>query len=152
MLFSRKNGDISAQWQADGENSYEARMRKHMRRGATYPPPFPNGNVDPCYYNTLSRNIGWFKIMDCADLKRGEMKQISAFGQEMIAFRSDDEEGKISVIDAYCPHLGANLAEGGVVKVLFPMTYFLILALGAMLVFVAFVFFILHSILSGRLR
>lgn len=29
----------------------------------------------------------------------------------MVVFR--DQEGKASVLDAYCPHLGANLAVGG---------------------------------------
>lgn len=32
-------------------------------------------------------------------------------GEQVVVFR--DQEGKASVLDAYCPHLGANLAVGG---------------------------------------
>lgn len=32
-------------------------------------------------------------------------------GEQVVVFR--DQEGKASVLEAYCPHLGANLAVGG---------------------------------------
>ena len=41
------------------------------------------------------------------------MKSISALGTHMVAFRGED--GKVGVLDAFCPHLGAHLGVGGVV-------------------------------------
>ena len=38
----------------------------------------------------------------------------TATGKNLAVFRGED--GKANVIDAYCPHNGANLAVGGVVK------------------------------------
>ncbi len=35
-------------------------------------------------------------------------------GQELAVYRGDD--GKAYIVDAYCPHLGANLGVGGQVK------------------------------------
>jgi len=46
------------------------------------------------------------------EVKRGEVKYVSCLGQDLVVFRSDID-GKIAILDAYCPHLGANLAAGG---------------------------------------
>jgi phenylpropionate dioxygenase-like ring-hydroxylating dioxygenase large terminal subunit/putative sterol carrier protein len=54
---------------------------------------------------------GWFVIAMSEELKQGEILTLHYFGRELIAFRS--EAGKASVIDAYCPHLGAHFAHGG---------------------------------------
>jgi len=35
-------------------------------------------------------------------------------GQELAVFR--DDRGTVHILDAYCPHLGANMAIGGRVK------------------------------------
>lgn len=35
-------------------------------------------------------------------------------GQNLVVFRTD--KGEVHVFDAYCPHLGANLGVGGIVK------------------------------------
>lgn len=39
---------------------------------------------------------------------------MQAFGETMAVFRGED--GVVHVTDAYCPHIGANMAVGGVVK------------------------------------
>jgi cholesterol 7-dehydrogenase len=57
---------------------------------------------------------GWFRILDSRNLEKGTSKQVSALGLELAVFRT--ESGKIAVLDAYCPHLGANLAAGGNVE------------------------------------
>lgn len=44
---------------------------------------------------------------------RGQVKHIAVLGREMVAFRSDDDEEKVYVLDAFCVHMGANLAFGG---------------------------------------
>ena len=40
----------------------------------------------------------------------GEPKKITVLGEELLAFR--DTEGRVGVIDQYCPHRGANLWLG----------------------------------------
>ena len=57
---------------------------------------------------------GWFRVGYSAELKPGEVQPIKYFGRELVLFRS--ESGKPSVLDAYCPHLGAHLGYGGKVK------------------------------------
>lgn len=66
------------------------------------------GDVPPVYPN------GWFSVMESQNLRRGEAKSVSCLGKNFAVFRGDD--GRSHVIDAYCPHMGANLAAGGVVK------------------------------------
>lgn len=39
---------------------------------------------------------------------------VQVFGETLAVFRGED--GTAHVTDAYCPHIGANLAVGGVVK------------------------------------
>lgn len=68
-------------------------------RAATYPRPYPNG---------------WYKLCSSDDLAAGQVKYVEAVGQHFAVFRGDD--GKVGVLDAFCPHLGANLAVGGTVS------------------------------------
>ena len=71
------------------------------------PPSYPNG---------------WFKICESTELKKGDIRNVQAFGQNLVLFRGKD--GKCSVLDAYCPHLGANLSGGTVVGTLLdPVSY-----------------------------
>lgn len=57
---------------------------------------------------------GWFVIGWSDELAVGQVLPLHYFGQELALFRGED--GRASVLDAYCAHLGANLAAGGVVK------------------------------------
>jgi 3-ketosteroid 9alpha-monooxygenase subunit A len=52
---------------------------------------------------------GWFQIGWSADFESGTTHAIHYFGQELVAFRSD--RGELSVLDAYCRHLGAHLGH-----------------------------------------
>lgn len=54
---------------------------------------------------------GWFIIGGSDEYKTGEAKPLKYFGKELVAFRGDD--GKVHVLDAYCPHLGAHMGYGG---------------------------------------
>ena len=54
---------------------------------------------------------GWFVIGASNEFPKGEVKPIKYFGLDLVAFRGEDE--KLSILDAYCPHLGAHLAHGG---------------------------------------
>jgi 3-ketosteroid 9alpha-monooxygenase subunit A len=54
---------------------------------------------------------GWFAVGAAADVAAGQIKTLSYFGRELIAFRNS--ELKLSVLAAYCIHLGAHLGVGG---------------------------------------
>ncbi|MBP6731170.1 MAG: Rieske 2Fe-2S domain-containing protein [Chitinophagales bacterium] len=66
-------------------------------RAKSYPPPFPNG---------------WFSLGSSDTVKKGQVIEADAFGQKLAVFRGED--GKVGVLDVYCPHLNANLAYGKV--------------------------------------
>ncbi|XP_026568371.1 cholesterol 7-desaturase-like [Pseudonaja textilis] len=72
-----------------------ARMRRNRRTGQVLP-SYPNG---------------WFRLLGSDELARGEVRNVAALGEQFAVFR--DLDGKVYVLDAYCPHLGANLAIGG---------------------------------------
>lgn len=64
------------------------------------PPPFPNG---------------WFAIAESSEIKPGTAKSINCLGENFVLFRST-ESFEIFILDAFCPHMGANLGVGGIVK------------------------------------
>lgn len=55
---------------------------------------------------------GWYWILKGRELKRGQIKPVNVLGRELIVYRDDD--GQVRAMDAYCPHMGAHLAEGRV--------------------------------------
>jgi phenylpropionate dioxygenase-like ring-hydroxylating dioxygenase large terminal subunit len=57
---------------------------------------------------------GWFQLAYSDEIPAGAVQRLQYFGQELVAFRGED--GRVHVLDAYCPHLGANLAIGGKVE------------------------------------
>ncbi|MEB3065651.1 Rieske 2Fe-2S domain-containing protein [[Mycobacterium] zoologicum] len=59
------------------------------------------------------RPTGWFQVAWSTDLAVGDVMPLKYFGLELVAFR--DLDGTVSVLDAHCQHLGANLAFGGCV-------------------------------------
>ena len=59
----------------------------------------------------LSIPNGWFAVAWSKDLAVGEVQRIRYFDTELVLFRT--RTGQVNVLDAYCPHLGAHLAEGG---------------------------------------
>lgn len=54
----------------------------------------------------------WMPVLLAEELpeKDGEPKKITVMGEELLAFR--DTNGKIGIVDQYCPHRGANLWLG----------------------------------------
>lgn len=54
---------------------------------------------------------GWFQIGWSEEIAVGEVKPMCYFDQNLVAYRTD--AGDLVVLDAYCEHLGANLAYGG---------------------------------------
>lgn len=92
------------------------RSTRHQK-AAAFPPPFPNG---------------WFMICRSEELRNGEVKEVVAFGRAYALYRTypspatDDQKrvthafnrhlGVAHMVEAYCPHLGANLGVAGEVS------------------------------------
>lgn len=63
------------------------------------PPPFPNG---------------WFALIESDKVKVGQAIDVACLGQHFVVFRT--EKNEVNVLNAYCPHMGANLGIGGTVR------------------------------------
>ncbi|GJF09125.1 (2Fe-2S) ferredoxin [Mycolicibacterium cyprinidarum] len=57
---------------------------------------------------------GWFQVAWSDEIGIGDVHTMKYFGQEMVAWRS--ESGQLTVMNAYCEHLGAHLGFGGTVR------------------------------------
>jgi len=55
---------------------------------------------------------GWYWVLRSKELKKGKIKAVNMLGRELIVYRGDDNV--VRIMDAYCPHMGAHLAEGKV--------------------------------------
>ncbi|KAG5678787.1 hypothetical protein PVAND_008424 [Polypedilum vanderplanki] len=76
------------------------RARRLRKIGSKLPPPYPNG---------------WFAIATSKEIMRGKAKNIECLGEHFVVFRASNSN-EVFVLDAYCPHMGANLGVGGIVK------------------------------------
>uniref|UniRef100_A0A6B2L605 cholesterol 7-desaturase n=1 Tax=Arcella intermedia TaxID=1963864 RepID=A0A6B2L605_9EUKA len=78
-------------------NAFEgAQLLYRSRKLGNFPPPYPNG---------------WWVLAHSGDVKKGEAKPINVLGGQYVLWRGQD--GIAHFFDAYCPHLGANMAMGG---------------------------------------
>ncbi len=57
---------------------------------------------------------GWYAVAKVEELPHGKVLSIKSLGKDLVAFRT--ESGAVSVLDAHCPHQGAHLGHGGIVK------------------------------------
>ncbi|XP_053329116.1 cholesterol 7-desaturase nvd-like [Spea bombifrons] len=73
-----------------------ARQVQRRRRLGDLPPVYPNG---------------WYHVLGSRELGPQQTRSLTVLGEQIAVFRT--QEGKVYVVDAYCPHLGANLAVGG---------------------------------------
>lgn len=69
-----------------------------QRRADGYPYPYPTG---------------WYRLASTDSLRRGEIRYLECLGKQFVLWR-EQESGEIHLMDAFCPHLGANLAHGRV--------------------------------------
>ncbi|XP_070136022.1 cholesterol 7-desaturase nvd [Drosophila bipectinata] len=60
------------------------------------PPPYPNG---------------WYGIVESCRLNISEAIFISCLGEKLVVYRT--QNNKVFIVNAYCPHLGANFGVGG---------------------------------------
>ncbi len=76
-------------------------------RGSTAPEPRPTSARFPLSpYPT-----GWYLACWSHELGPGAVRALDCLGRSFAVFR--DSQGAPHVIDAHCPHMGANLAKGG---------------------------------------
>ncbi|MGV0791669.1 Rieske 2Fe-2S domain-containing protein [Mycolicibacterium sp. XJ1819] len=57
---------------------------------------------------------GWFQVAWSDEIKVGDVRRMTYFDRELIAWRA--QSGRLTVMDAYCEHLGAHLGFGGHVE------------------------------------
>ncbi|XP_034949972.1 cholesterol 7-desaturase-like [Chelonus insularis] len=88
--------NIYKNFNVDDERGNKPFLKRKIKE---LPPVFPNG---------------WFGLLRSFELAKGEVKYVTALGEHFAVFRT--ETGVVNVIDAFCPHLGANFAKGGKVK------------------------------------
>ena len=55
---------------------------------------------------------GWHCLGLERDFRDGKPHQVNAFGQKLVVFAGED--GQVSVLDAYCRHMGGDLSQGTV--------------------------------------
>ena len=64
-----------------------------------------NKDLPPTYPN------GWIPVLESRLIHLNQILNINAFGYELVAIRG--QSGRVSILDAFCPHLGANIGVGG---------------------------------------
>ena len=62
----------------------------------------------------FSTPFGWFSVSETDELAVGQTKAAYYQGTHLVVWR--DETGEAHVQDAFCPHLGAHLGHGGIVR------------------------------------
>ncbi|MBD0022196.1 Rieske 2Fe-2S domain-containing protein [Gordonia pseudamarae] len=55
---------------------------------------------------------GWHCLGLVRDFNDGQPHQVQAFGTDLVVFAGED--GKVNILNGYCPHMGGNLAHGSV--------------------------------------
>ena len=72
----------------------------------------PHALDDGYPYDGMPR--GWFQVAWSGEIEPGAVHPMHYFDADLVAYRSTD--GKLNVLDAHCPHLGAHLGYGGTVE------------------------------------
>jgi len=67
----------------------------------------------PVFNNWSVVANGWYFAMPSSELKSLDVKAFQLCGQELVLFRGSD--GRVSALDAYCPHMGTHLGKGKVI-------------------------------------
>jgi phenylpropionate dioxygenase-like ring-hydroxylating dioxygenase large terminal subunit len=64
------------------------------------------------FNRAFSTTEGWYWLLPSKELKRGKTRAVNLMGRELVVYRG--ENNHVAALDAYCPHMGAHLAEGKV--------------------------------------
>jgi Rieske [2Fe-2S] domain len=65
--------------------------------------------ISPLALSPYRYPTGWFVVAWSSDVAPGEVKRLHYFRRELVCFRTDG--GEVSVLDAYCQHLGGTWAS-----------------------------------------
>ncbi len=69
--------------------------------------------AEPKIFNQKNAVVeSWYWAMKSKELKTGQVKHLTFLGEELAIYRGEDN--KVYAMAAYCPHMGAHLAEGSV--------------------------------------
>ena len=70
--------------------------------------------TSPLAVSSYRYPTGWFVVAWSSNVAPGDVKRLHYFGRELVCFRT--EGGVVSVLEAYCQHLGGHLGVGGRVE------------------------------------
>ena len=62
--------------------------------------------------NTVCYPISWYPFCLSKEIPNKKVVNVRAFGREWVAFRND--QGRVTVMQRYCPHMGVDLSLGEV--------------------------------------
>lgn len=90
--------------------------KKAPRDGASR---FENINSQPLKEHKIFNNHkvlsqGWYPLWASSKLSNGQARSIKLLDQRLALYRGSD--GKVRAIDAFCPHMGADLGNGEVLE------------------------------------
>ena len=90
-------------------------MRKAPKDGKTR---FENQQTQPLREHRVFNNAkvvaeGWYPICKSTQIKPGQAESFKISYQRILVYRT--KAGKLAAMDAFCPHMGADLANGTVV-------------------------------------
>lgn len=72
-----------------------------------------SAHSQPRIFNNPERFIeGWYWVLPSQNLRVGEVKSVMVLGKKLAIYRGKDK--RAITVDAYCPHMGADLARGKV--------------------------------------
>lgn len=94
MAESPTVGRSAKSTEASSDEAHVSRSRSHSTSKRNQLDPFPN-----C----------WFHLAPFDAFEDGEVLSFKFLGHDIIAFKTGEES--VSVMDAYCPHLGAHLGR-----------------------------------------
>ena len=81
--------------------------RRQPRAGAEH------ARTAPRQTRKASYPIGWYRLCATRDITAGQVKSLDCLGQRLVAFRGR-VNGRVSVLDAHCTHMGAHMGTGRV--------------------------------------
>jgi phenylpropionate dioxygenase-like ring-hydroxylating dioxygenase large terminal subunit len=55
---------------------------------------------------------GWYPLVRSFELRKGQRRALDVLGRQLVVFRA--MSGQAAVMDRFCPHMGASLAQGTV--------------------------------------
>ncbi len=69
---------------------------------------------NPVFNNWEVVAVGWYFAGRSSEVRKGQARAVNLCGQELVLWR--DSRGRLSCLDAYCPHMGTHLGKGKVVN------------------------------------